>query len=119
MCKVNLEEYQRVDYIYCLQYHDKQAVKTNFQPLEVTDTTISCNLEQRQRSSQQILDLADYLHMHKSYSPYTIYSRVSNNRDHHGTFTSLKVSHITLLLANITHTRGACAARANFSKFFL
>ena len=44
------------------------------------------------------------------------YSRVSNNRDHHGTFTSPKVTHITLLLANITHTR---AARVNFSQIFL
>ena len=39
-------------------------MQTNSQPLEVTDTAVFCNLEQRQRSSQQILDLADYLHMH-------------------------------------------------------
>ena len=66
MCKVNLDENQNVDYIYCLAYHDGDAVQTNSQPLEVTDTTISCNLDQRQRSSQQILDLADYLFMHQS-----------------------------------------------------
>ena len=53
-----------MDYIYCLNYADKNAVQRNSQPLEVTYTTVSCNLEQRQRSSQQILDLADYLHMH-------------------------------------------------------
>ena len=64
MCQVNLEEDKNVDYTYCLQYLDDDAVQTNFQPLEVTETTISCNLEQRQRSSQQILDLADYLWMH-------------------------------------------------------
>ena len=53
-----------MDYIYCLQYWDDKAEETNFQPIDVTDTTISCNLVQRQRSSQQILDLADYLQMH-------------------------------------------------------
>ena len=67
--KVNAEDHQNVDYIYCLSYLDSNAVKTNFQPLEVTDTTICCNLEQRQRSSQQILDLADYLRMHSGSYP--------------------------------------------------
>ena len=73
MCKVNSEDHQNVDYIYCLQYFDTKAVQSdfnplevglniqyfdtnavqsNFRPLEVTDTTICCNLEQRQRSSQ-------------------------------------------------------------------
>ena len=65
MCKVKLEENLNVDYIYCLAYYDFGAVQTNSQPLEITDTTISCNLQQRQRSSQQILDLADYLQMHQ------------------------------------------------------
>ena len=69
MCKVNLEEDQNVDYIFCLSYEDSQAVQTNFLPLELTDTTVSCNLGQRQRSSQQILDLADYVMMHSSYDP--------------------------------------------------
>ena len=65
-----VEIYQNVDYIYCLSciFHD--SVGTNFQPLEFNDTTIACNLEQRQRSSQQILDLADYLNMHSdTYKP--------------------------------------------------
>ena len=66
MCQVNLKENLDVDYIYCLTYADDDAVQTNCQPLEVTETRISCNLEQRQRSSQQILDLADYLQMHQS-----------------------------------------------------
>ena len=70
MCKVKLEENQNVDYIYCLQYSGKYAVKTNLQPLEVTATTIACNLEQRQRSSQQILDLADFLWMHSDTQHY-------------------------------------------------
>ena len=69
MCQVNLEEDKNVDYIYCLQYRDINAVQTNFKPLEVTETTISCNLDQRQRSSQQILDLADYLLMHSGDLP--------------------------------------------------
>ena len=69
ICKLQLREEQKIDYIYCLRYEDNNAVQTNFQPLEVTDSTISCNLEQRQRSSQQILDMADYLHMHDSRFP--------------------------------------------------
>jgi len=69
MCQVDLEEDKNVDYIYCLTYFDDNALPTNFQPLEVTETTISCNLDQRQRSSQQILDLADYLQMHSNNSP--------------------------------------------------
>ena len=67
MCQINLKENLQVDYIYCLTYQDENAVQTNSQPLEVTETSISCNLEQRQRSSQQILDFADYLWMHKPY----------------------------------------------------
>ena len=35
------------------------------------------------------------------------YSSLSNKRDHHGTFTSPKVTLITLLLASITHTHRA------------
>ena len=66
ICQVNLKENLDVDYIYCLRYNDAYAVQVNSQLLEVTETTISCNLEQRQRSSQQILDLADYLQMHQS-----------------------------------------------------
>ena len=76
MCKVICNP--NVDHIFCLRYSDMRAVETNFQPfeyqfefrfqpLEVTDTIVSCNLNQRQRSSQQILDLADYLEMHRSY----------------------------------------------------
>ena len=53
-----------MDYIRCFAYWDSGAVNANFQPLEVTDTKVQCNLVQRQRSSQQILDLADYLHIH-------------------------------------------------------
>ena len=68
MCKVSLEEDQNVDYIYCLSYLFSDAVQSNSKPLEVTDTTVECNLDQRQRSSQQILDLADYLQMHQSVS---------------------------------------------------
>ena len=65
MCKVSSKEDQIVDYIFCLMYYD--SVKHNVKPLQVTDTTVECNLAQRQRSSQQILDLADYRWMHQSY----------------------------------------------------
>ena len=44
------------------------------------------------------------------------YSSLSNKRDDHGTFTSPKVTLITLLLASITHTRVACRAH-KFFKF--
>ena len=67
MCKVSSEEDQNVDYIYVIRNAALKAVKANFKPLEVTETTVECNLVQRQRSSQQILDLADYLQMHQSY----------------------------------------------------
>ena len=67
MCKMNLEEYQNVDYIYCLKYQDPDAVQDNCQALEVTETTVECNLEIRQRSSQELLDLADYLWRHCGY----------------------------------------------------
>ena len=69
MREVDLEDCQNVDYIFCLRYRYFSYFDDFLQPLEVTDTTISCNLEQRQRSSQQILDLADYLLMHSSYIP--------------------------------------------------
>ena len=42
MCKVNGQE-QNVDYIHCISH---EAVQATFKPLEVTDTTISCNLVQ-------------------------------------------------------------------------
>ena len=45
MCKVNDQE-QNVDYIFCLSH---EADQTNFKPLEVTDTTISYNLEYPKR----------------------------------------------------------------------
>ena len=66
-CKVSLEEDLSVDYIYCLSYIFSDALQANFKPLEVTDTTVECNLDQRQRSSQQILDLVDYFQMHQSF----------------------------------------------------
>ena len=69
ICKVNLDENQKADYIYSLRYADEKAVQPNSQSLEVTDSTISCNLDQRQRSSQQILDLADYLWKHSNRNP--------------------------------------------------
>ena len=64
MCKVNLEEDQNVDYIYSLYYAYLTSVQPNFQTFKITDATVECNLAQRQRSSQQILDLADYLLIH-------------------------------------------------------
>ena len=64
MCNIGMDDDYKVDYIYCLSYVFPNTVKINFKTLEVTDTTVECNLTHRQRSSQQILDLADYLQMH-------------------------------------------------------
>ena len=80
---MDLEGDQNVDYIYCLGYSGDHAVPNNFQPLEVNETTVECNLSQRQRSSQQILDLADCLYMHNISSPpmrrYHSYSSFSSD----------------------------------------
>ena len=67
--KVSLEEDRNVnvDYIHCIRYDSDRYVRTNFKPLEVTETSIECNLDQKQRSSQQILDLADYFQQHQRY----------------------------------------------------
>ena len=67
ICKVSLEENQNVDYVYVIRNAARDAVLANSMPLEVTETTVECNLDQRQRSSQQILNLADYLQTHQSF----------------------------------------------------
>ena len=60
---------RNMDYIYCLRYTDDKAVQNNSKALEVNETTVECNLSQRQRSSQEILDFADYLLMHSNFAP--------------------------------------------------
>ena len=67
ICKVSLEENQNVDYVYVIRNAARDAVRANSMPLEVTETTVECHLDQRQRSSQQILNLADYLQTHQSF----------------------------------------------------
>ena len=72
---MNLEEYQNVDYIYCLRYDNLSAgVENNANALEVNETRVECNLDKRQRSSQEILDLADFLLMHCLYPRFPILS---------------------------------------------
>ena len=85
MQKCNFDEDQKVDYIYCLRYGDDDAVKTNFQALEVIDDTtgtgtgtVECNLSQRHRSSQEILDLVDYLFRHSYHRPVRKYDSISS-----------------------------------------
>ena len=56
-----------MDYIYCITYDDES--KINSQPPEDAVTVVECRLAQRQRSSQQILDLVDYLNMHSILTP--------------------------------------------------
>ena len=69
MDKVNLLNIRNMDYIYCLRYTDDKAVQNNSKALEVNESTVECNLAHRQRSSQEILDLADYLLMHSNFAP--------------------------------------------------
>ena len=85
MQKGNFDEDQKVDYIYCLRYGDDDAVKTNFQALEVIDDTtgtgtgtVECNLSQRHRSSQEILDFVDYLFRHSYHRPVRKYDSISS-----------------------------------------
>ena len=55
-----------VDVVQSISHGDQDAAKHPYNSLQVTETTIECNLVQRQRSSQQILDLADFLSYHSS-----------------------------------------------------
>ena len=48
ICKVSLEENQNVDYVYVIRNAARDAVPANSMPLEVTETTVECNLDQRQ-----------------------------------------------------------------------
>ena len=67
MCKaISVNRNTVPDYIYCLSYRNGNAVNIHaeVQSLVVGSTSISCNLHERQRSSQEILDLADYIQVH-------------------------------------------------------
>jgi len=76
MCKVDLEDFpNKIDYIYSIRYLDSKAVQNPEKSLQVSDSMIQCNLAQRQRSSQEILDLVDFIRMHIGYqSPLRKYS---------------------------------------------
>ena len=65
-------------------------------------------------SRKNNLDFVEYFEVCET-SKKNAYSSLSNKRDDHGTFTSPKVTLITLLLASITHTRGTRRAQ-KFSK---
>ena len=83
MCKMNLKVFQNVDYIYSLNYSDifaaygRNVYGDNRQALDVTKSTVKCNLGLIQRSSQETLDLADYLKMHSRLSPIRKYASKS------------------------------------------
>ena len=65
MRKVGLEAFPlKIDYIYSIQYSDSEAVENPEKSLQVSDSMVECNLAQRQRSSQEILNLADFIRMH-------------------------------------------------------
>ena len=68
MCKLSkdVEAHQNVDYIYCLKYYQLNDLQNNYDSVNVNETSLECNLAKRQRSSQEILDLADYLVMHSN-----------------------------------------------------
>ena len=74
MCKVSSKEDQNIDYIYCLSY-----VYSNVELFkQCTLCTLEYNLDKRQRSSQQILDLADYLQTHSVNHPIKRYESSSS-----------------------------------------
>ena len=67
MCKADLKDcHINIDYIYSIRYWDSKGVQNPEKTLQVSDTTIECNLAQRQRSSQEILYLSDFIQMHPS-----------------------------------------------------
>ena len=71
--QVSLEEC-KIDYIYCIAYHDQTPA---YRVFHLGNDTFECNLFNRQRSSQEILNLADFCQMHIGYgvwSPYKQYS---------------------------------------------
>ena len=72
ICRVDLEDDLKMDYVYSLDYSDAYSVPkvhVTDETVKVTETTVECHLDQRQRSSQEILDLADYLWMHSNAFP--------------------------------------------------
>ena len=76
MTQVPLEEWEecKIDYIYCIAYHDQSHA---YRVFHLANDTFECNLLKRQRSSQEILNLADFCQMHMGYgawSPYRQYS---------------------------------------------
>ena len=75
MCKVDLEDFpNKIDYIYSIQYSDSKAVQNPEKSLQVSGSMVECNLAQRQRSCQEILDLADFIWMHSGQDPQRKYS---------------------------------------------
>ena len=82
MCQLDSEDDLKVDYVYSLDYSDAYSVPKAQKTVKVTETRVECHLDQRQRSSQEILDLADYLWMHSNAFPQRRYpSRMSFSSD--------------------------------------
>ena len=60
---------ENTDYIFSVRYADIDPEASTKGSIKVKDGSIECNLDQRQRSSQEILDLLDYCKMHVGESP--------------------------------------------------
>ena len=68
MIQIDLEEYINIDYVYCLTYH---GIDIQEQDTRDTSNMFECKLNQPQRCSQEILDLANFYLLHHK-NPYTI-----------------------------------------------
>ena len=71
MIQVDMEEC-KIDYIYSIAYHDQSHA---YRVFHLRNDTFECNLLKRQRSSQEILNLADFSQMHMGYGAWSHYKQ--------------------------------------------
>ena len=58
------KEFKGYDYVQCTRYFATPKNVANSGKVTVEENVVKCQLASRHRSSQEILDLADYLHKH-------------------------------------------------------
>ena len=62
-------EINNIDFIHCVRYNQiGQRFNEVMEDVYIFESTIFCQLFQCQRSSQEILNLADYIHKHSAFS---------------------------------------------------
>lgn len=62
-------EIDNIDFIHCVRYNQiGQRFNEVMEDVYIFESTIFCQLFQCQRSSQEILNLADYIHKHSAFS---------------------------------------------------